>query len=116
MKSETRTRKLNTRAFVVLMIGFSGVGLPVTGVANHILGFSPMSIARHAWMAAHNILGLLFLAFSIWHIVLNRRALWNYMRYSAGRIPAVSREVTLAGIVVALALLVFVGHAFHGGP
>ena len=115
MKSEKITRKLNTRAFVVLMIGFSGVGLPVTGVANHIYGFSPMSIERHAWMSAHNILGLMFVAFSIWHIVLNRRALWNHMRNSNGRIPAVSREATLAGIVVALALLVFVGHAFLGG-
>jgi hypothetical protein len=108
------TRGLNVRAFVTLMIAFSGFGLPVTGIANHIYGFVPLTVARHAWMSAHNSLGLLFVAFSIWHIVLNRRALWNHLR-SAARVPAVSREAVLAGALVALALLLFVGHAFHAG-
>lgn len=115
MKSEHRTKTLNTRAFVALMIGFSGVGLPVTGVANHAYGFSPLSIERHAWMSAHNVLSLLFVVFSIWHVVLNRRGLWNHARSAVGRLPGVSREAILAGTVVALAVLVFVGHAFHVG-
>ena len=115
MKSEEKRRKLNRRAFVALMVCFSGLGLPVTGIANHIYGLSPLTVERHAWMSAHNSLGILFVVFSIWHIVLNRRALWIYVKSAAGRIPAVSREAVLAGTVVALALLLFVGHAFHVG-
>ena len=66
-------------------------------------------------MSAHNALGVLFAVFSIWHIVLNRRAVWNHLRSTASRIPAMSREAMLAGGVVAITLLVFVGHAFHAG-
>ena len=112
---ERRAGKFNARAFVALMVAFSGLGLPVTGLANHVYGFSPLSAARHAWMSAHNILGLLFVVFSIWHIVLNRRALWNHLRSTAARIPSVSREAVVAGVLVAIVLLLFAGHAFHAG-
>ena len=108
-------RKFNTRAFVALMIAFSGLGLPVTGIANHVYGSLPLTAARHAWMSAHNILGLLFVVFSIWHIVLNRRGLRNHIKGVAARVPAVSREGMLAGVVVALLLFLFIGHAFHVG-
>jgi hypothetical protein len=107
--------KFNTRAFVALMIAFSGFGLPVTGLANHVYGFSPLTTARHAWMSAHNALGLLFVVFSTWHVLLNRRALWNHMKGVAARMPAVSREAALASAIVAFALTLFVGHAFQAG-
>jgi hypothetical protein len=55
----------------------------------------------------------LFLIFGIWHVVLNRRALWNHIKGVSARVPAMSREALLAGAVVGLALLLFVGHAFH---
>lgn len=112
MKPEQKVTTLNTRSFVALMIAFSGLGLPVTGVANHVYGFS-VTLERHAWMSAHNTLGILFAVFSIWHVLLNRRALWSHVRNAAGRRPAVTREAILAGTVVVLALIVFVGHAFH---
>jgi Domain of unknown function (DUF4405) len=105
----------NPRAFVALMICFSGLGLPVSGIANHLYGFSPLTVERYAWMSAHNALGILFAVFSIWHVVLNRRALWSHVRSTARRLPAVSREAILAGTLVALALLVSVGHALHEG-
>ena len=109
-------KKLNVRAFVALMIGFCGVGLPVTGVVNHLNEFSLFSVAGHAWHSSHNVLGVLFVVFSIWHIVINRRPLWNYIRSKASGVPSVSREFVLAGIIVASLLVVFVGHEFlaHG--
>ena len=109
------TRKLNSRAFVALMMGLSGLGLPVTGIVNHAYGFSPPSSARHAWMSAHNALGVLFVAFSIWHIVLNRRALLNHVRSAASQIPAIRRELLVAAAVVTVTLLLSVGHALHAG-
>lgn len=112
---ETTIKRFNTRAFVTLMIAFTGVGLPVTGIANHVYGFSALTITRHAWMSAHNVLGLLFIIFSIWHITLNRRALLNHIRGVAARVSFVSREAVLAGAIVTIVLLIFVGHAFHAG-
>jgi len=113
---ERTGRKFNARAFTALMIAFSGLGLPVTGVANHFYGSEPLSFARHAWMSAHNALGLLFAVFAIWHVVLNRRALWNHLRSAAARVSPLSREALLAATVVAAVLLLFVGHAFHAVP
>lgn len=106
-------KRLNSRAFTAMMLVFSGLGLPVTGIANHAYGLVPLSVERHAWMSAHNALGVLFAVFSIWHIVLNRRAVWNHVRSTASRISVMSREAMVAGVVVAITLLLFVGHAFH---
>jgi hypothetical protein len=86
----TATRAFKHRAFVSLMMVFSGLTLPVTGIANHVYGFAPLSVERHAWMSAHNALGQLFVVFSIWHVVLNRKALWNHMRNTAAHILGVS--------------------------
>jgi hypothetical protein len=108
-------RAFKHRAFVAMVMVFSGFALPVTGIANHFYGFAPLSVERHAWMSAHNALGLLFVVFSIWHAVLNRRALWSHVRNTAAHVPIVSREAILAGSVVAVMLVLFVGHAFHAG-
>jgi hypothetical protein len=110
---ERRRNKFNIRAFVVFVITFCCLGLPITGIANHDYGFSVLTVTRHAWMSAHNILGLLFVVFSIWHIVLNRKALSNYITVFTARASFVSREAVLAGALVMLILTFFVGHAFH---
>lgn len=107
-------RAFRYRAFVAMVMVFSGLTLPVTGIANHFYGFEPISPERHGWMAAHNAMGLLFVVFTVWHIVLNHRALWNHIRSAAPRFFIVSREAALAGALVAIVLVIFVGHAFHG--
>jgi hypothetical protein len=105
------TKSFNTRAFVTLTVALSGLGLPVTGLPLHLLDSARLSVARHAWMAAHNILGFVFVGFAIWHVVLNRRALRNHLRHAAAHAREVNREALLALAVVAAALL-FAGHAF----
>jgi len=110
---EKAVKKFNTRTFVVLMIVFSGFGLPVTGIANHIYGFSPLTVERHAWMSAHNTLGFLFVVFTAWHVLLNRRALSSHIRGHLAPLTCISREAVLAGAATILPLLIFIGHAFH---
>ncbi|HEY3266534.1 MAG TPA: DUF4405 domain-containing protein [Armatimonadota bacterium] len=110
---ETAARKrFNRRAFASLMAAFAGAGLPVTGVANHLLQFDPLTPERHAWMAAHNSLAFLFLAFALWHVALNRRALLNALRGRLTPIPALSREAALAAAVVTLTTSLAVGHVY----
>lgn len=109
---ERGKNKFNIRAFVALVIAFCCLGLPITGIANHVYGFSVLTVTRHAWMTAHNILGILFTIFSIWHIVLNRKALLNYIKVFTPPVPFVSRETVLAGALVTLILAFSIGHAF----
>jgi hypothetical protein len=110
-----KEKPFNTRAFVALAAAVSGLGLPLTGYANHLFQFSPLSVQRHAWMAAHNLLAGLFLVFVIWHVLLNRRALLRHAEGLAGSIALPSREAVLAGLLVASVLVLFVRHAFVAG-
>lgn len=112
---DNQKKRFNSRAFATLTIALSGVGLPITGIVNHVYDFSHMTVARHAWMTAHNVLGLIFLVFSIWHATINHRALWNYLKGAAARVPRFSSEAAVACAVTTLILLLTVGHAFHSG-
>ena len=103
--------KFRIRLFVTEMIAFCALGLLVTGVFNHIHGFSPLTTARHAWMAAHNVLGLLFVFFSIWHVALNRRMFWNHIKKALRGGSIACRETLLVGVILLLAML-SVSHAF----
>jgi hypothetical protein len=108
-------RSFSVRAFVALVAAIAGLGLPVTGVANHLHQLAPMTTARHAWMSAHNILGLLFVVFALWHAILNRRALVKHVGGLAERLPRVSREAALAALLVTVLLVAVLGHALHAG-
>lgn len=111
MRDQTRKR-FKKRAFVALAAAFCALGLPVSGVANHLFQLDPMGVQRHAWMSAHNILGAMFVVFSLWHGLLNRRALLKYAGGLAGRLPGVSREAACAAAVVTTMLVLAVGHGF----
>lgn len=110
-----KEKPFNRRAFAALGAAVSGLGLPLTGYANHLFQFSAMTTQRHAWMAAHNILAVLFLAFAAGHVLLNRQALLRHVQGIARNIPFLSREAVLAGLVVASVVFLFMGHAFVAG-
>ncbi len=103
------------RSFVAATAVLSGLSLPMSGIANHLYGHHAVSGARHAWMAAHNVLGLIFVIFTAWHIALNFRALRKHLRGAVARVRLVSKEALLALALVVIALLVSAGHAFHAG-
>ncbi|MGE5499969.1 MAG: DUF4405 domain-containing protein [Syntrophothermus sp.] len=103
--------KFNTRAFVSAGMFISFIGLPFSGYMNHILGFETLIKERHIWMSVHNVLGVIFLIFSIWHMKLNWKPLNNYFRRIKGII--ISREVVYAASVVLFFLGLFIFHAAH---
>ena len=107
---EKMKRSFSLRAFIVLMAACTGLGLPFSGLANHLLQHAFFSPARHTFMAVHNVLALLFCVFTIWHILLNRRALAGYIRSGVAQARAVTREMIYALAFTAAALLVAVGH------
>lgn len=111
----TASRKpFNLRAFIVAMIALTGITLPLSGLFNHLHQFEPLTVARHGWMAAHNVMAILFAVFCGWHIVLNRRAVWNHVHDAAKKIP--TREAALAGGLVAALLTLAIAHAFLASP
>lgn len=108
-------KPFNSRAFTALLMTFSFVGLPITGLANHYLGFEPMGVPRHAWMTAHNVLAIIFTASAVWHLVLNRQAWMRHVRGLADKMPTISREAICAACAVLVVTGVMVSHAFHAG-
>jgi len=103
----------NLRGFVILTATFTGLGLPITGLANHLQqAESLLSLSRHAWMSAHTILGIIFMLSIVSHAILNRRILLNYVRGHASR-PGIGREAVGSIILVTVMLFLAVGHAFH---
>jgi hypothetical protein len=100
--------KFNKRAFYSIGMFISGIGLPVSGWMNHLLGFAPMSPERHVWMTVHNILGLLFVIFSILHIRLNWKSLTLHIKKAAGIV--MSREAIYAVFMVLFLITIAVLH------
>ena len=109
----TEMKLFNWRGFVILTAIVTGLGLPITGLANHLHQMEPIvSFSRHAWMSAHTILGVLFMVSTVSHAILNRRRLLNYVRGPAAR-PGLGREAVGAIVFVAVMLFVVVSHTFH---
>lgn len=106
------TRRFNRRAFASTAMAISGLALPLSGYANHVLQFEGMTVARHAWMSAHTSLGVLFTGFAAWHVALNWRPLLAQLRSVGGSIPVVRRETLLASGLVVITTALAVGHAF----
>lgn len=104
-------KKFNKRAFISTGMLISMIGLPFSGYMNHITGFDGMTSERHLWMSVHNVLGIFFTFFSVWHIVINRKAVWGYMKKMSTAV--MSREAIYAVSLVGFFLLLFIMHASH---
>jgi hypothetical protein len=106
-----KSGSFRVRSFVAATALLSGLSLPISGLANHLYGPDEMNDARHAWMALHNVLALIFLVFVIWHVVLNFRGLKKHIKGAVARVQLVSRETLVAVALVAIAVFASVGHA-----
>jgi hypothetical protein len=103
----------NMRAFLVLTATATGILLPITGFGSHFTQMEPiLSFSRHAWMSAHTLLGLVFMASTVSHVILNRRALSHYIRSCAVR-AGVRMEIGCTVALVMILLIVAVGHAYR---
>ncbi len=105
-------KKMNKRALVALIALISGIGLPFTGLAVHLLHSNSLHGARHAWMSTHEALGIIFSISVIWHVILNRKGLVNHIRHSAGNPAHASKEFFWASALVGMMLLMALSHSF----
>ena len=51
MRHETTVDRFNRRAFVAVGMSVTGLALPISGYANHVLQFDGLTVARHAWVS-----------------------------------------------------------------
>ncbi len=112
--TESTRRPFSWRAFWSLLLAVTVVGLAWSGLENHEHGFE-LTVARHAWMSAHNGLATLFVIAVLAHAVMNWRSLLRYARGLAARTLPLSREALVALAVTAGVLLLLAGHAQFPG-
>lgn len=103
--------KFNKRAFVSTGLLISGIILPVSGIMNHKLGFSPLEGARHFWMSMHNMSGILFTIFAIFHVIMNMETIKKHL--FAFQKNVMKKEAVFALLFVAVIVLLFSSHALH---
>lgn len=104
-------KRFNIRAFVALSAAATGLCLLPTGLATHVLHSEMRSPEGQVWVAAHVLLGLAFVVFALWHVLLNRRVLANHFRGSTERFSLPSREAVCAIALVVLAMALAMGHS-----
>ncbi len=102
--------KFNSRMFTAIGMAIAMCGLPVSGIMNHDLGFAPLSQERHMWMTIHNLLGIFFLFFGTWHILINRKALTFHLKRMLS--AATCREGIMAAAIVTFVLAIGILHSF----
>ncbi len=113
--ADTKRKPFNGRAFWSLLAAVTLAGLPWTGIEVHLHHADPLSVDRHAWMAAHWVLATLFTVAGTAHVVLNFRALSRYARALPGRLVPASREALVAIVLTGALLSLWVGHAYVAG-
>lgn len=106
-----KNNKFNKRAFISLGMFFSALGLPISGIMNHELGFEGLTVERHIWMSVHNVLGLLFVIFFIFHIIFNWKPLIKHFKNVSNHF--ISKEAIAAASVVLIFLFLIILHTLH---
>lgn len=113
--TDTKGKPFNGRAFWSLLAAVTLAGLPWTGIEVHLHQADPLTGDRHAWMAAHWVLAMLFTVAGTAHVILNFRVLSRYARALPSRLVPASREALAAIVLTGALLLLGVGHAYLAG-
>lgn len=101
--------------FAALALVLSGLALYLKpqGRVAHSLGWRLIGLSKDEWERVHTGLSVLFLAAAAWHLWLNYRALWGYIKGFLARAWSAKAELVLA---VALLLFTWVGSLRDWAP
>lgn len=117
-----KSNRLKWRAFTSLLVLFSFVVLAFSGIILYIfphgrvaywVDFHLLGLDKDQWDTLHTCFSLLFVAFSVLHIVNNWRALWNYMRDKATDTFRMKKELISA---FAISVAFVIGSIFFIPP
>jgi ferredoxin len=110
MGKKSNSPSFNKRAFVSVGMIVTTVILPISGFLCHLLQFQTLTLKQHFYMAVHNTAGMLFIIFTTTHIIMNRRALKNYLSQNSPYI--FSKESLFAAMLVVGIISLIASHAF----
>lgn len=117
-----RERKFKLRPFVSLFTALSFIHLIFTSIILYIVppgsfanytNWKLLGVTKGGWQAQHTIMGFLFVAFAVIHIVLNWKVFINYIRSKVKK--AVNRTWELITVVV-LVVFISLGTAYSLVP
>ena len=108
-----RRNFINGRTLTTLMMLFSFLWLPPSGIALHFTEAGPFEPLRHMLMAFHNVSALIFLATVTLHLVLNCKPMSQHLVSKAAEYRGVRKEAAIAAVVVTSLIVLFAAHAFH---
>jgi hypothetical protein len=77
-------RRFNRRAVVAIGATVTGLALPVSGVADHLILDSNPAAGGNVASVTHWTCALLFTGFCTWHVILNRTAYHRHIAEVSG--------------------------------
>ncbi len=105
---------MKIRALTSLIMLFSFILLPLSGIPLHLIGSIPIQDPlRHAIMTIHNSASVVFIASLIIHLFLNWKAIINYMFSKSKEYLKLKKEMVVALIIVLGVVGIFTSHVFH---
>jgi hypothetical protein len=112
--NEQPKQPLNRRQLNVMMMFFSFILLPFSGMIIHNThGMSEREPLRHFAMSVHNLAAAIFLITCIIHLFANRKALIKYIANKTSEYTGVKREALVAFLFVIGLVGFFAMHTFH---
>ncbi len=114
--------KINWRSFTGVFMGYSLVIMIITGIvlyiapAGRIAHWSKwkfLGFTKTEWQALHTLFSFIWSGFAIYHVILNWKALINYMRRKSKEVLKLRKEFTYATIFT---VLIFAGTYFEIPP
>ncbi len=112
--NETKKPPLNKRSLNVLLMLFSFILLPPSGIIIHSTHeLAERETLRHFAMSVHNLSAIIFLSTCLIHLVVNRKVLFKYISEKTTQYIHLKREVLIAILFVSGIVGLFAMHALH---
>jgi hypothetical protein len=104
---------MNKRALTSMIVFFSFIILPVSGIPLHFArSSSAPGQLEHFLMSLHNSSALIFLVASAFHISFNWKAIKSYIRKESAEFFRFRKEMVIALLVVVIIVGIISLHAF----
>lgn len=102
---------INKKSFVTCGMFICFLGLPLSGLMNHILADSILTMQKQIWLSVHGVLGVLFIFFASFHVTYNWKSLVKY--FESFSVRFFSKELVLASVLIFVLIFATVFHSFE---